>query len=120
MVISHVGCLHFYIALLGLVAGRIDIPTETEKTLLLKIIISSLQKFSIVSTHDTHPDLYNVNVDRFLQQVSANDELPLGTLGIRSTSSTVAPSGARTPNQGPIRLKQEKLGTGHFAVVRRF
>jgi len=99
------------------IIGGHRVPRDTKK---IAIGIQGIKFQIIVSTHDTHPDLYNVNVDRFLQQVSANDELPLGTLGIRSTSSTVAPSGARTTNQGPIRLKQEKLGTGHFAVVRRF
>jgi hypothetical protein len=99
------------------ILGGHDVPRDTRK---IAIEIQGIKFQIIVSTHDTHLDLYNANVDRFLQKASANDELPLGVLGIQSTSSTAAPSGAHTPSQGPIRLRQEKLGKGAFAVVRRF
>jgi serine/threonine-protein kinase Chk2 len=63
----------------------------------------------IVSRHDQYPDLYNNNVDQFC----------LCALGFQSGSSTTALSGATTPPQDPIRLSQETLGTGAFAVVKR-
>ncbi|RDL34580.1 uncharacterized protein BP5553_07708 [Venustampulla echinocandica] len=62
-----------------------------------------------VSRHDESPQPCNTNVDRFLQK---SDELLLGGLGIQSPTAP--------PSQGPIRLKQETLGMGTFAVVRRF
>ncbi|KAG4437683.1 hypothetical protein IFR05_006845 [Cadophora sp. M221] len=73
-----------------------------------------------VSTHDENLRLYNANVDRFLQQATANEELPLGIFSIQSCPSTAAPSGAQSTNQGAIRLKQETLGRGTFAAVRCF
>ncbi|KAH6723428.1 kinase-like domain-containing protein [Leptodontidium sp. MPI-SDFR-AT-0119] len=51
-----------------------------------------------------------------IDQATANEELPLGRFSIQSLPPTVAPSGAQTPNQGAIRLKQETLGKGAFAV----
>ena len=59
-------------------------------------------------------------LDRFLQEAKANDDLPFGGLGIQSPNSTAPPSGVQTPSQDPIRLKQEILGTGAFAAVKRY
>lgn len=53
-----------------------------------------------VSTHDENLRVYSTMsmlID-FLQQATANNELPLGRFGIQSLSSTAAPSGAQTPN----------------------
>ena len=99
------------------ILGGHKVPRKTKK---LVIEIQGISFQIIVSTHDENPLLYIANVDRFLQEAKANDELPLGELGIQSSSSTAAPSGAHTPSQGPIRLKQETLGNGTFAVVRCF
>jgi serine/threonine-protein kinase Chk2 len=75
--------------------------------------------FEIVVPKDmSNTHLYRANVDRFLQEVKTSDELPIGRLGVQSTSSTARHSGAHTPNQGPLRLKQATLGKGTFAVVK--
>jgi hypothetical protein len=58
----------------------------------------------IVSTHGENLRLYNSNVDRFLQEAKANEELPFGGLGIQSLNSTAPPSRTQTPSQDPIRL----------------
>jgi hypothetical protein len=59
-----------------------------------------------ISRHDEYPDQYVENVDLF----------EMGALGLRSAGSSIAP----TPRpQDPIRLEQETLGTGAFAVVQR-
>ena len=73
-----------------------------------------------VSAHDDNPCLYNANVDRFVQEVKANDELPLCGLGIHSLISTALSPGALTPRHYPIRLKQEMLGQWAVTVVRRY
>ncbi|KAL5329716.1 hypothetical protein ACEPPN_003231 [Leptodophora sp. 'Broadleaf-Isolate-01'] len=99
------------------IIGSHKVPRDT------KIIVIEIQGIGFridVSTHDENLRLYNANVDQFLQQATANEELPLGRFSIKSLPPTVAPSGAQTPNQGAIRLKQETLGKGAFAVVRRF
>jgi hypothetical protein len=46
------------------------------------IDIQNIKFRIIVSKHETYLDTYNDNVDRFLREVNANDELPLGALGI--------------------------------------
>jgi hypothetical protein len=99
------------------ILGGHDVPEKTGK---IVIEIQGISLRIIVSTHDENPRLYNANVDRFLQEAKANGELPLGGLGIQSPNSTAPPSGARTPSQNPICLKQETLGEGAFAVVRRY
>jgi serine/threonine-protein kinase Chk2 len=99
------------------ILGGHDVPRDT-KNIVIEIQGISFQ--IIVSTHDENPRLYNSNVDRFLQEVKANEELSFGGLGIQSLNSTAPPSGTQTPSQDPIRLKQETLGKGAFAVVRRF
>jgi hypothetical protein len=99
------------------ILGGHKVPRDTEE---IVIEIQGIGFRIDVSTHDENLHLYNANVDRFLQQAKANDELPLGRFSIQSLPSTAAPSGAQTPKQGAIRLKQETLGKGAFAVVRRF
>jgi len=99
------------------IAGGHNVPRDTKKIL---IEIQGISFRIIVSTHDENPRLYNANVDRFLQEAKANEELPFGGLGIQSLNSTAPPSGTQTPSQNPIRLKQGTLGKGAFAVVRRF
>ena len=47
-----------------------------------------------ISKHETHPDQYMKNVDRFLQR---EDELPIGGLEVQSTTSTAEQSEAFTP-----------------------
>lgn len=92
------------------ILGGHDVPRRTKK------IVVEIQgvSFRIAVSHvNKDPDLYNAKVNRFLQEA---DEPHLNGLGIESPT----PRGARTPNQGPIRLKQEILGKGTFAVVRRF
>ena len=48
----------------------------------------------IVSKHETYPNLYHDNVDRFLLEGNIDNELPFGALGIQSTTSTAQQSGA--------------------------
>jgi hypothetical protein len=61
------------------ILGGHDVPRKTRR---IVIEIQGISFRIIVSMHDTYPDLYNANVDRFLQQVNANDELPFSALGI--------------------------------------
>jgi serine/threonine-protein kinase Chk2 len=87
------------------ILGGHEVPQGKER------IIIQIHKYIrlqiTVSRHDKYPDLCNENVDLF----------EMGALGLRSASSSIAP----TPRpQDPIRLKQETLGKGTFAVVRRF
>ncbi|CZR65638.1 uncharacterized protein PAC_15538 [Phialocephala subalpina] len=94
------------------ILGGHKVPRRTKE------IVIEIQGVSFrieVSRHDESPDLYNANVDRFLQEA---DEPHLNGLGIYSP--TAPPSQSHTPNQGAIRLKQETLGKGAFAVVRRY
>jgi hypothetical protein len=61
------------------ILGGHRVPRGTQK------IVMEIQGVSfriIVSTHDENPRLYEANVDRFLQEAKANDELPFGGLGI--------------------------------------
>jgi hypothetical protein len=99
------------------ILGGHRVPRDTRK---IVIQIPGISFRIRVSTHDEDPPLYNANVDRFLHEAKANEEFPFGRLGIQSSNSTGPPSGAQTPSQDPIRLKQETLGKGVFAVVRRF
>ncbi|KAF8857852.1 kinase-like protein [Acephala macrosclerotiorum] len=94
------------------ILGGHDVPRRTKE------IVIEIQGVSFrieVSRHDGHPDQYNANVDRFLKEA---DEPHLNELGI--CSPTAPPSQSHTPNQSAIRLKQETLGKGAFAVVRRY
>ena len=99
------------------ILGGHKVPRDTKN---IVIEIQSISFRIIISTHDENPRLYNANVDRFLQEAKANEELPFGGLGIQSLNSTAPPSGTQTPSHDPIRLKQETLGKGAFAAVRRF
>lgn len=93
---------------------------EASKVEKVVIQIQEIKFQIIVSRHETYPDLYNTNVDRFLQEANADDELPLGGLGIQSTSSTAQQSGAHTPTpQTPIYINQWRLGSGNFSIVNR-
>lgn len=94
------------------ILGGHEVPRETQT------IVIEIQgvRFQIkVSRHDTRSDQYNANIDRFLNEAH---EPHLNGLGI--FSPTAPPSQSHTPNQRAIRLKQETLGTGAFAVVRRY
>jgi hypothetical protein len=82
------------------------------------IIIQEIEFQIIVSKHETYPGLYIDNVDRFLLQANADDELPFGALGIQSASSTAHQSGALTP-QTPIYIDQGRLGSGAYSIVNR-
>ena len=87
--------------------------TQDTKKIVIKIqgIAFQIQ----VTHHDLDPEQYNANVDRFRQEES---EPHLNGLGIYDP--TAPPSQSRTPDQEPLRLKQETLGKGAFAVVRRY
>ncbi len=89
-----------------------------ESTKRIYIEIQGINFRIVVPKDIINSHLYQANIDRFLQHIKANDELPIGRLGVQSTRSTAPPSGAHTPNQGPLRLKQATLGKGTFAVVR--
>lgn len=56
------------------------------------IDIQNIKFRIIVSKHETYPDSYNDNVDRFLREANANNELPFDALGIQSTTSTAQQS----------------------------
>ena len=92
------------------ILGSHGVPKETGH---IAIGIQGISFQIKVSPHDECPDLYNANVDRFLQEA---DEVNVNGLGVESPT----PRGAHTPSQGPIRLKQNTLGKGTYAVVRRF
>ncbi|KAG4431788.1 hypothetical protein IFR05_012727 [Cadophora sp. M221] len=66
------------------------------------IQISQIKFRIIVASHEIYYDLYHDHVDRFLREANANNKLPLGALGIQSTTSTAQQSGAYTPTQTPI------------------
>ncbi|KAI4287428.1 MAG: hypothetical protein L6R35_003312 [Caloplaca aegaea] len=93
-----------------------DVPDHAKP---IQIAIADI-KFQIkISKHETHPDQYIKNVDRFLQR---EDELPIGGLGLQSITSTAEQSEAFTPRlqlQVPIYIDQATLGTGYSSVVRR-
>ena len=99
------------------ILGGDRVPRRTEN---IVIDIQGIRFHINVFNHDGNLGQYNINVDGFLRQAQANDELPLGKFSIQSLPSTAAPSGAQTPSHDPIRLKQETLGRGSFAVVRRY
>ena len=84
------------------------------------ITIGKIEFKIFIPKRQTYPVLYNNNVDRFLQEASADNELPFGALGIQSTASTVQHSGTDTPNlQKPIYIRQWRLGSGHYSIVNR-
>ncbi|TVY64158.1 Maternal embryonic leucine zipper kinase [Lachnellula suecica] len=93
---------------------------EASKVQKIGLQIEEIKFQIIVSEHETYPDLYNDNVDRFLHEATTNDELPFGALGIQSTTSTAQYSGAHTPTpQTPIYINQWRLGSGQFSIVNR-
>jgi serine/threonine-protein kinase Chk2 len=78
-------------------------------------------KFQIVvPKHYAHLDQYIDNIRQFRAETAANEALPLGRLVMDSARSTAAQSGAHTPTQDRILLRQRRLGTGAFAVVTHF
>ncbi|KAL8907053.1 MAG: hypothetical protein Q9207_001633 [Kuettlingeria erythrocarpa] len=92
------------------------VPDRTKE---IEIKIANIILLIKVSKHQTHRNLYMENVDRLCQR---QGELPIGGLGLQSTTSTAEQSGAITPRvqrQVPIYIDQEILGTGKFSVVRR-
>ena len=93
-----------------------EVPDKAKKII---IQIEEIRFQIIISKHETYPDLYNDNINRFLREVNANDELPLGALGIQSTTSTAQESGAHTPTHTPIYINEWKLGSGNFSIVNR-
>lgn len=93
-------------------------PVQEVKKIVIQI--DKIRFRIIVSKHEAYPDLYNDNVNRFLCEANANDELRFGALGIQSTTSTAQQSGAHTPiPQRPIYINQWRLGSGHFSIVNR-
>lgn len=92
------------------------VPDKAKK---IEITIAEIKFQIVVSKHQTHPDLYMENVDRFLQR---EDDLSIGGLGLQSTASTAEQSEVLTPRlqlHVPIYIDQETLGTGYSSVVRR-
>ena len=89
----------------------------------IKRIIIEIEniKFNIlISKRQTHLILYNNNVDQFLQEINANDELFFDVLSIQSTTSTVQHSEIHSSNfQKPIYIRQERLDSDHFFIVNR-
>ena len=84
------------------------------------IKIGDIEFQIIISKHETYPDLYSDNVDRFLYEAKVGNELPFGALGFQSTTSTAQQSGAHTPTpHTPIYINQWRLGKGHFSIVNR-
>jgi hypothetical protein len=107
------------------ISGGERVPKDNTNIL---IKIPKHLKFQIVvSKHETCLDLCARNVDRFLQEVAANAELPIGRPGIysagstvnQSMSSTANQSGEHTARQDPIYIPQGILGKGAFSVVNR-
>lgn len=93
-------------------------PNEAEK---IVIEIQNIKFQIIVSKDEIHSPRYIEDVDRFILQAVANEELPLGVLGIQSTSTTAAQSSAQTPDlqsHPPIYIKQKRIGKGKFSIVR--
>ena len=89
-----------------------EVPQRT------KNIVIEIQSVSFqikVFRHDTHSDLYSINVDQFLKK---KDELYLNRLDI--FSSTASLSQSHILNQHLIHLKQETLSKRVFTVVRCF
>lgn len=89
-----------------------EFPRNTRK------IVIELPGISLqinVAHRDTCLDQYHAKVDQFLQRIN---EPRLGVL--RLHSPTAPPSQSYTPNSTAIRIKQETLGMGAFAVVKRF
>jgi hypothetical protein len=52
------------------------------------IKIEQIEFQIVVSKHETHQRLFIDNIERFLLQANANDDLPIGALSLQSTSST--------------------------------
>lgn len=100
-----------------IIGGHKDHNRRTEN---IFIHIQGVSFKITVSTHDDYPDLYIANVNRFLWEAIDKDEFRFSALGINSTRSTAAASGTQTPSQVPVRIVQETLGKGSFAVVRRY
>ncbi|KAH6632482.1 kinase-like domain-containing protein [Chaetomium tenue] len=69
----------------------------------------------IVFLHDIASPAYIERVDRLFQNTPATEDL-LSSLDIASRPVTERPTGAHTPDTGPIHLRK-RLGKGSFAVV---
>ncbi|KAI4141346.1 MAG: hypothetical protein LQ341_003533 [Variospora aurantia] len=94
------------------------VPVKAKK---IEITIANIKLRIRIPKHETHSNQYIKNVDHFLQ-LQREDELPMGGLGLQSTTSTADQSEAVTPRlqlQVPIYIDQETLGTGYSSVVRR-
>lgn len=97
--------------------GGHEVPASTKG---IFIIIQGVTFEIIVPTHGDFPDLYIANVDQFLQRAIDNDKFPFSALGIHSISSTAAASAIQTLSPVPLRIQQETLGQGAFAVVTKY
>lgn len=96
------------------ILGGHDVPQEKKE---IVIELHKMLQFQIiVFTHQTQPDVYANNVDRFLQQAEANN---LAGLGLGSYDPSRASSKADTPDTGAIYLVDKRLGIGGFAIVTR-
>jgi serine/threonine-protein kinase Chk2 len=92
-----------------------EVPDEKE---IIVVEIHDKLKFQIiVSKEHLFPDQFSDNINQFLDDIAANNNLPFGALGLHSAASTAAPSGSATPTQRPLLLKLKKLGQGSFGVV---
>ena len=88
------------------------------------VTIEGIEFIIIIPNRQTHSVLYNNNVDRFLQEANADNDLPFGTLGMQSTTSTVQYNRTDTltiqePILKPIYIRRAWLGSGKFSVVNR-
>ncbi|KAL2064731.1 hypothetical protein VTL71DRAFT_3869 [Oculimacula yallundae] len=77
-----------------------DLPQKIEK---ITIEIGKIKLRIVPSMHEAHPLLYEQKVDRFLREVTVDDDL----------------AGHFQPGQTPILITASKLGEGSFGVVRR-
>ena len=87
----------------------------TQDTEIIVIKIQGIAFQIKVIHHDLSPEQYNINVDRFRLEAG---ESHLNEFDIYDP--TAPPSQSRTPDQEPLLLKQETLGKGAFAIVRRY
>lgn len=97
------------------ILGGHEVPDKTRK---IVIEFHPDLKFQIVVyKHDKYRHQYFHNIDRFVTDVAANNDLPFGGLGIESGKSTIVPSGTQTPSQDSILLDRGTFDGGAFAVV---
>ena len=95
-----------------------DVELNEVKEIVIKI--GAIAFIVLIPKRQTPSALYNNNVDRFLQEANADNELPFGALGMQSTTSTVQHSRTKTPiRQIPIYIRQARVGHGAFSIVHR-